>query len=296
MDLQQLSVELGRDEALHAEALLSLAGALAVSLGDAADAPLFEPAPGTTPLWPSVRLHALFPADADVGAVAALLGEAVGSDAIIEIAAVTQADWSAGLHQSVTALRFGRSLAVVPADAQAPEGTTTVRLNMGLAFGTGQHATTALCLEWLEAHPPHGRTVYDFGCGSGVLAIAALALGATFAWATDTDPQALTATLRNAELNGVERSLWVGTPEALPAITPDIVLANILAGTLVESTQQLADLLAPGHKIVLSGILAEQKELVTRAFAPAFEDFECAELGGWLRIVATRRDRSHRTD
>jgi ribosomal protein L11 methyltransferase len=296
VDLQQLSVELDRDEALHAEALLSLAGALAVSLGDAADAPLFEPAPGTTPLWPSVRLHALFPADVDVGAVATLVRDALNGDALVEIAAVTEAQWSAGMRQSVTALRFGRSLAVVPAEAEAPQGATTVRLNMGLAFGTGQHATTALCLEWLDAHPPRGATVYDFGCGSGVLAIAALALGARFAWASDVDPQAVTATLRNAELNRVQNSLWVGTPDVLPVIEPDIVLANILAGTLVESTRLLADMVAPGHKVVLSGILAEQKEFVAQAFAADFHDFEYAELGGWLRIVATRRGSPRDTD
>jgi len=229
VDLQQISVELDRDSAPHAEALLSLAGALALSFDDAADAPLFEPELGTTPLWPSVRLRALFPADVDIGAVADIVRDSVGGMSDIEIAAVTQADWSDGLRQNVAPRRFGKSLYLMPADAHTPDGMTAVKLNMGLAFGTGQHATTALCLEWLDAHPPRGAKVYDYGCGSGVLAIAALRLGAEFAWCSDLDPQAATATRTNAALNGVADAIWVGTPSDLPPISPDLVLANILA-------------------------------------------------------------------
>jgi ribosomal protein L11 methyltransferase len=296
VDLQQLSIQLDRESALHAEALLSLAGALALSLDDAADAPLFEPAVGAMPLWPSVRLRALFNAEVNMSAVAAIVRNGVGSGAKIEIATLVKSDWSAGLQQTISPRRFGEKLFVVPADTATADAPTTIRLNMGLAFGTGQHPTTALCLEWLDAHPPRGATVYDYGCGSGVLAIAALKLGAAFAWGSDLDPQAATATRANAVLNAVEDSIWVGTPAELPPISPDIVLANILAGTLIESTDLLAKLLAPGRKLVLSGILNEQRDLVTRAFAADFGEFEFAELGGWIRIVATRNAGTQTSD
>jgi ribosomal protein L11 methyltransferase len=160
---------------------------------------------------------------------------------------------------------------------------------MGLAFGTGEHPTTALCLEWLDAALEPDATVLDYGCGSGVLAIAALALGADRAWAVDNDEQALTATRDNARLNGCETRLDVGAPESLPPLRFDVVLANILAGPLVALAAEFARIVVPGGAVVLSGILTRQAPNVVAAYEPWFEQIATHERDGWTRIDGLRR-------
>ncbi len=158
---------------------------------------------------------------------------------------------------------------------------------MGFAFGTGEHPTTALCLEWLEANF-RGGTLIDYGCGSGVLALTALALGGRYASAVDTDPQALAATLANALLNRQMERLFVGPPTELPQVGVDVLVANILAGPLVELAPALAARVNHGGRIVLSGVLASQADRVTAAYEPHFAAFDYLERDGWMRIVATR--------
>jgi len=170
-----------------------------------------------------------------------------------------------------------------------PDGLVGVKLNMGLAFGTGEHPTTALCLEWLDANLERGARVLDYGCGSGILAIAALALGAESAWAVDNDGQALAATRANARLNGCDTRLFVGAPEALPPLRVDVVLANILAAPLIELAPTFARRLAPGGRVVLSGILARQAASVAAAYAPWFDGIASCERNGWTRVDAVRR-------
>jgi ribosomal protein L11 methyltransferase len=286
--LRQVSIQLERAAASHAEALLNLAGALAVSIDDARDTPLFEPAPGTTPLWPHLALRALFPADFDSGALVDMLADALPQGTSIDTNCVDESDWRAGLEQAVFVQQVSPDLTIVPADWEGDGTTPTlVRLNMGLAFGTGRHPTTLLCLRWLAENPPRGLTVCDFGCGSGVLAITALKLGATSAVAIDHEPQAIAATRANAALNNVEARLAAGEGSEFGSLEVDLVLANILAGTLAQSVTMIASMLRPRGRIVLSGILIDQADDLIREFAPRFDSLVTAEHDGWARVTGT---------
>jgi ribosomal protein L11 methyltransferase len=289
---QQLTLQLDAAAVPTAEALLELAGAESIALADAGDDPVLEPLPETTPLWPSVALRAVFSADAELASVAELLRN-VCAARNVKVTSVRDAEWQAAIRQVFKARAFGRRIWLAPADdATVPAGRIGIRLHMGLAFGTGEHPTTALCLDWLDAHVRPGATVLDYGCGSGVLAIAALALGASHAWVTDNDPQALAATRSNAELNGAEQQVTIAVPEALPAVTVDIVAANILAGPLIALAPHLAAHLRPGGALVLAGILSTQAAEVTQAYAPYCTDFAQTTEQGWVRLAAIRRDAS----
>lgn len=290
MKFRQVSLRLDRSEAARAEALLNLAGALALTFVDSEDAPLFEPAPGTTPLWERLGIHALLPSDVDAAAVAAILRQSLPSATDIDVRCIEDADWRAGLEQEVFVRRIAANLGIVPADWDgAPPADVCVKIHMGLAFGTGRHPTTTLCLNWLARNPPRGLDVCDFGCGSGVLAIAALKLGATSAVAIDNDPQALAATCENARLNDTESTLRAGRLEDFTDISVDLVLANILAGTLRRSVATIAAMLRPGGVIVLSGVLAEQTAEVARAYAERFESLDTSTLDGWACMTAVLR-------
>jgi len=285
---QTLDVEIDRSDVGAAEALLELAGAVAVSLLDAGDVPQLEPRPDETPLWPVVRVRALYPEGVELGPIAHVLA-ARFPNARATIGTLAERDWQDALVATVRPRRIG-SLELLGADDSptGAAGTHTVRLHMGFAFGTGEHPTTRLCLEWLDATPPRGATVLDYGCGSGVLALAALALGASRAWAVDDDPQALAAARANAALNAVTERLTIAAPDALPERRFDVVLANILAGTLISLAPRLAASTAPGGRIALSGILATQREAVEAAYAPYFEGFAVATADGWVRLDARR--------
>ena len=285
MGLKRLTLTIPAAEATTVEALLTLAGAVSVSYEDAASTVLLEPTPGTEPLWPVVALRALFEDDVDTARINRLLAPTC-RDAEPAWDSLADQDWRAALEQRAEPLEIGRRLLIVPADWSGQTTRTVVRLNIGFAFGTGQHPTTALCLEWLERHTLERATVLDFGCGSGVLAVAALRLGAAEAWGTDTEPQALTATRRNAERNGVGSALRLGPPDAIPIVGCDVVLANIIAGTLIRSSTWIAERVAPNGWLVLSGLLEHQRDAVQAAFADRFVDFEYAARGGWLRLTA----------
>jgi ribosomal protein L11 methyltransferase len=289
---QQLTLQLEAAAVPTAEALLELAGAESIALADAGDNPVLEPLPETAPLWPHVALRAVFAADAELQSIGALLRSACAARGV-RITTLRDADWQTAIRQVFKARPFGRRIWLAPADdPSVPVGRTGIRLHMGLAFGTGEHPTTALCLDWLDANVGDGATVLDYGCGSGVLAIAALALGASHAWATDNDPQALEATRANAALNGVTPRLAIAAPEELPAVTVDIVAANILAGPLIALAPRLAAHLRPGGALVLSGILATQAADVTKAYAPYCADFAQTAEQGWVRLAAIRRSAS----
>ena len=290
MSQLRLTLRVAAADVAEAEALLELAGASSLSLGDAADDPILEPAPDETPLWPDVEIRALFPPSTDLDALRALLAQSCSSAHGFATGSLADDEWRAAAQRAIPARLFGKRLWLAPADdTVVPGGHIGVRLHMGLAFGTGEHPTTALCLEWLDARLEPGATVLDYGCGSGVLAIAALALGASRAWAIDNDEQALIATHDNARLNGCESRIEVCAPDALPALHVDVVIANILAGPLVALAPKIARAVVPGGCVVLSGILTRQAAMVAAAYEPGFEQITMHERDGWTRIDARRR-------
>src|SRR5688572_3465909 len=266
-------------------------GAQAVSYTDQRDDAILEPAPGEFRLWPHSRLQALFPFDCkpqELVAGAAHVLRVEPQQISVEMLAdkVWEREWLRDFHP----MSFGRRLWVAPHHSHVhTQGAVIVRLDPGLAFGTGTHATTAMCLSWLDEHARDGQVAIDYGCGSGVLAVAAVKLGARTAHAFDIDPQALTATRDNATANQVENQVQVVASDAQLPTGADILLANILCGPLCELAPRFAALTAPGGKIVLAGLLATQADEVTRAHAPWFDISPFATRDGWTALAGIRR-------
>ena len=266
--------------------VLEAADPLSVTLEDAGDEPQFEPCPGQTPLWPRVRVRGLFGHRIDPEAVRAALPGAAG---VTELHAreVADRDWIALSREDVEPIGIG-SLWIGPGWMTRPPGRIALHLEPGLAFGSGRHPTTRLCLERLAAAPPAGLDVIDYGCGSGVLAVAAALLGARRVTALDVDPQARRATAENARINGVSDRVDVAAAGAdLPLA--GFVVANILAGTLVDLAPVLAAATAPGGGLALSGILDAQAEEVAAAYRDAFDVRAGASREGWTRLDGRRR-------
>lgn len=314
MPFIQLILPIGAADPEPYEDALLAAGASSITLEDEGDDPVLEPLPGTTPLWPRVRLKALFDCDVDTDqlllSLTTELGEALTRplrDARFE----TLADraWEREWLKDFKPMRFGARLWICPGGQLPSELSPTadrpvsIELDPGLAFGTGTHPTTALCLEWLDAADVAGRRVIDFGCGSGILAIAAAKLGAAAVSALDIDPQALLATRDNAERNGVAQLI---TPRLVSAMTEsteaentgadkaslppaDILLANILAGPLESLAPVFAALVRAGGKLVLSGILRNQAAAVATRYAPWFDIAPAVVRDDWARLDGVRR-------
>ena len=257
-----------------------------MTLEDAGDEPQFEPAPGATPLWPRVRIRALYDRPVDSDALRAMLP---GAPAVTSVRTRTIADrdWLAAAREDIEPIEIG-PLWIGPVWAAPPPGRSVVRLEPGLAFGSGSHPTTRLCLERLAAAPPAGIDVIDYGCGSGVLAITAAVLGARRVVAVDVDPQALRATAENARVNGVSDRVTAVESGAALAPAPR-VLSNILAGTLVELAPVLAAATAPGGSLTLSGILEAQADEVAGAYRGAFDVHAGGTSDGWMRLDGRRR-------
>ena len=292
------------DQPRHERALESV-GALAVTLADAhADAAdeqaIFEPGVGQTPRWGEMELTALF----EGGTPPELLLHALsaadeGIDwSRAQFREVADQDWERAWMDQYEPLQFGARTWIVPWNHALPEGAdapgaAVVRLDPGLAFGSGTHPTTALCLQWLDTLAGEGAldgaTVLDFGCGSGILALAALKLGAAQAVGVDNDPQALTATADNAARNEVGDRLAVYLPGDEPVATYPVVVANILASALVTLADALAGRVAPGGRIALSGILAGQEDEVLAAYDDAFDTLLVERLADWIRVTGVRR-------
>lgn len=286
----QISIAIDRGAVEQLTEFFTDAGALSVTTMDAGDEPLLEPAPGETPLWQRVRLVALMQPDTDTAQLQTGLAEISLTVANLQIERLADRDWSSTWRDSFGAMRFGRRLWVAPMDAEVPDtDAVVVRLDPGLAFGTGTHATTALCLEWLDAHMHPGSRVIDYGCGSGILAIAAHKLGAAQVNAVDIDPQALQATRENARRNRVNAGLSVQFPDALQATDVDLVIANILANPLIELSSRLAGLLAAKGEIIMTGILAEQAESVMAAYRDTIEFDQPVPRDEWVLLTGRKR-------
>jgi ribosomal protein L11 methyltransferase len=286
----QLTIDIGsRDPTPYEDALFGL-GAVSVTLEDAADDPVLEPAPGATPLWPTVVVKALFGADTDAAALARAVEESLPDAPPPRFETLADKVWEREWLKDFRPMRFGRRLWVCPGGMPAPDpDAIRIDLDPGLAFGTGTHPTTALCLEWLDAQDVVGHRVVDYGCGSGILAIAAAKLGAASVLAIDIDPQALIATLDNAARNGVaDRLLITGDPQ-LDAGSANLLLANILAGPLVELAPRFAQAVRAGGMLALSGLLAGQVDTVTAAYRPWFDIATAATRDGWALLAARRR-------
>ncbi len=278
----RVQAQVPREAVAAAEAAFSLLGALVTWNEPAGGPAVLEPAPGETPLWARVCVTALLPADTAPEPVMALLEDMLPG-AMPACDFVDDRDWDADWRRQLKPLCFGRRLWVCPTDHACPDpAATVVRLEPGLAFGTGTHPTTAMCLAWLDGLALAGCRVLDYGCGSGILGIAALALGATHCTAIDNDPQALAATHDNAVRNGVAaRMVIIGPPAGDDDDAPpcDVLVANILSGTLIALSPALARRCRPGTAVALSGILASQADEVRDA---------CA---GWATLeVGSRQD------
>jgi ribosomal protein L11 methyltransferase len=285
----ELSVSVTGDRVVAVEAVLEEQGALAITLQDDADDPVLEPGPGAMPLWPSVHLVGLFDADVARRQVTTALQQQAGIDRPDRLRwrQVDDQDWTRAWMDRFQPMKFGRHLWIVPTGMEIPpdERNIEIRLDPGLAFGTGTHPTTALCLEWLDAQDLDEKRVVDYGCGSGVLGIAAALKGATIVVCVDNDPQALEATAANARRNGVDDRVICQAPEDFSETAANLVLANILAGPLVGLAPRLAGCLRPGGHIVLSGVLEEQATQVAEAYGKLGIELVPESMNGWVRLT-----------
>ena len=297
MSWRLLRLQTSPAQAEDIEQLLLDHGALAVTLDDAEDQQLFQSEPGATPLWDVVRLSGMFDDSADLEHLITILRQrhSKETDFAIEIQNLADQDWEKTWMDRFHPMRFGKRLWICPSWCSPPEPeAVNIMLDPGLAFGTGTHPTTALCLEWLEQQNLQGKLVVDYGCGSGVLAIAAALLGAKCVLAVDNDPQAIIASRANRQSNEIDESqLSVLLPEDFPpdpALLPaDILLANILAGPLAEFAPRFSELVRPGGDLVLSGILSEQAPSLIACYQHWFEMTGPSERDGWTRLCGTRR-------
>jgi ribosomal protein L11 methyltransferase len=280
------------------EAALLEIGAESITFVDRGDEPVLEPKPGEIRLWSDTLVRALFDESHDaarsIDQLSIRLGAQIGAAA--RVTPVVDQDWERVWLADWKSMRFGRRLWVCPTSAEPPDdpAAVVVRLDPGLAFGTGTHPTTALCLQILDSLPLAGCRLIDYGCGSGILGIAALKLGAAHVTAVDLDPQALLATRDNAIRNGVSKGIDVRGVDAGGAVAGDAlrpaycVLANILAGPLIELAPALTQACEPGGYLVLSGLLKTQAYAVKAAYAAAFDMVQVVERDEWCCIYARR--------
>ena len=266
-------------------------GAVSVTLQDMQDQPVLEPELGTTPMWSQTRVIGLYDANANLNQVIVNIEQQLRIK-ITEWKAepLEDKDWVRAWMDSFKPMQFGKNLWVVPSTFEPPQSNAAnILLDPGLAFGTGTHPTTSMCLEWLDANPPIDKTIIDFGCGSGILAIAAILLGAKQAEAIDIDPQALIATRDNAEKNQVADKINTYLPDQFKKLKTPLLLANILASPLIKFSAYFSELTEPRGHIVLSGILAEQAENVLAAYRPYFDITLWKQQDDWVCLAGIRK-------
>jgi len=285
-----LKFEVQSAQAEHAERVCFAAGALAVTLSDARDDAILEPAPGEIRMWPMIRLAALFDATAAtpqlLAGVAAKLGVRVGD---LQVHSIEDRAWERECLADFHAMRFGRRLWICPRHEACPDPNGVfVQLDPGLAFGTGTHPSTALCLEWLDAATLERCRMIDYGCGSGILSLVAAKLGAAQVYAFDIDPQACLATRENAASNNLATCVHVRESEAQLPRPCDLLIANILSEAHCRLAEHYARLLAPGAQLVLAGILAGQQDEVAAACSAWFDMEPIGARDGWIALGGTK--------
>ena len=290
----QLVIKANTEQAETLSDLLSEAGSSAVTLRDAADQPLYEPPIGETPLWNNTEVIGLFDANTDIQNVLQYIENKTGNTPSYSLNPLEDKDWVREWMSHFKPTQFGKRLWIVPSHhaeqhlTQQPDAIN-ILLDPGLAFGTGTHPTTAMCLEYLEENPAEQQHVIDYGCGSGILAIAAAKLGATSIMAIDNDPQALLATKENAAKNKVEDFFAIQLPEPTPNKQADLLVANILAQPLIELAPHLASLIKNKGRIALSGILSEQANSVLTAYSTLFEIDLYKQKDDWVCLAGVKK-------
>jgi ribosomal protein L11 methyltransferase len=291
MNWQQFTMRLGSLSPELVEEIFERHGACSVTLSDAGDDPVLEPAPGTTPLWSDTRITGLFDEQSDMASLQADLLQSLRLETLpgCSVNSLAERAWEREWLKDFRPMKFGDRLWVCPGEFRVDEpGAVVISLDPGLAFGTGTHPTTALCLEWLDSMELHDKNVLDYGCGSGILAIAALLLGARSAVAIDIDPQALLATQQNALRNDVQERLLTAMSGDEADRKFDVLVANILAAPLIENAMSICSKLQAGGGLALSGILQPQADSVRDAFERwiAFEPVQQRE--DWILLTGRR--------
>ena len=292
MDWNQISFEVNKNKVDLVSEVLTGLGSISISYFDALNNAIFEPPVGETPLWESVRITALFSSE---------INKQFITDSILEICNINVLDtlklkdrvWEEECQKNFPSMQFGKKLWVRPSwDSlfELPSDAVIINMDPGLAFGTGTHQTTSLCLEFLDENPPKGLDVIDFGCGTGILAIAAAKLGANSILAIDNDPQALISSQENAVNNNCESFIHtIHSMENDEYRNCDLLIANILANPLMELEPLFSGLLNPNGTLLLSGILKDQLERLLDCYSDKFMDFELANMDEWFRVKAKKR-------
>ena len=289
----QLSVQSTADELEQTENSLLAIGAVCITLSDAQDSPIYEPLPGDSPVWKHSVVTGMFETTRQLedlyDELIKLLPDhqvATASQSILE-----DQDWERIHLQHFKPIQCAHKLWVVPGWLSPPDPSAiNIQLDPGLAFGTGSHPTTRLCLEWMAHQDIKHQSVIDYGCGSGILAIAACKLGASSVFAVDIDPQALSASRENALRNDIEaKMLHISLATQLEIVQADLLIANILSGPLIGLAPRFADLVKPEGRILLSGILKHQVNDVKSAYQPFFNLDSEKESEDWVRITGSRK-------
>ena len=288
----EISIRVVREAAAKAELTLEQLGALAITLQDDADQPVLEPGPGQTPLWPTLQVRGLFEEGTDPERVfgAWQIVSGVSSPEQFVWREVEDQDWERVWMDRFAPMKFGKRLWIVPGGMQIPfdPENIEIQLDPGLAFGTGTHPSTALCLDWLDGQEVGARTVVDYGCGSGILGIAAAMKGAGRVICVDNDPQALEATTDNAARNSVSGIIECHTPQSYTRPEADLVMANILAAPLIKLAPVLLCSLRPGGLLAVSGILVEQADEVLAAYRTDLTGVGISSRDEWVLLQGQR--------
>ena len=290
---QQLKIQLHSEDASYFEQILFDSDAISISYLDAEDQPVFQEEPGSTPLWDNTFLLCLFNTKTDLGSLLNKLrcNTKVLNNKSLNIELIEDQDWERSWMKDFEPIQFGEKLWICPSWLSPPEpNAVNIKLDPGLAFGTGNHATTSLCLRWLDQADVRGSEVIDYGCGSGVLSIASALLGAVKVHSVDNDPQAISATIDNSRRNKVPGDvLTTYLPEAFPPVHADILIANILERPLIDLSEKFAELVKKGGYIALSGLLEEQIPSLLSCYDRWFDMGAPQVEQGWALLCGTRK-------